>query len=73
MSTLTYADREFAAGARVAAKPNTVSIWRRMYNAIIRTQRARAEREVARYLASHGGVMTDEVEREMMLRFSGRA
>lgn len=71
MSTLTYAERDLAAGTPSAAKIKQPSIWRRIFDAVSRSQQKRAEREIARYLASHGGVLTDDVEREMMERFSG--
>jgi hypothetical protein len=32
------------------------------------SQQRRADREIARFLASHGGLLTDEVEREIMRR-----
>ena len=40
---------------------------------MIATQQQRAEREVARYLAGHGGLLTDDMEREIMQRLSGAA
>ncbi len=42
----------------------------RLYNAIVELQQRRAEREIARFLATRGP-LTDEVEREIMRRLSG--
>jgi hypothetical protein len=71
MSTLTYAGRDLAA-ASTAEKPKRQPIWRRVFAAISRSQQMRAEREIARYLASHGGLLTDSMEREMLARLSGK-
>ena len=67
MSTLTYNHREMVAAE---AKPARKPFWARLYTAIIASQQRRAEREIARYLASRGP-LTDEVEREIMRRLSG--
>ena len=71
MSTLTYShDTAIAAESGVAEKPRG-SFWRRGFDAIIASRQRRAEREVAAYLASHGGLFTDDMEREIMQRLSG--
>jgi hypothetical protein len=69
MSTLTYTDREMAAGA-ADAKPARKPFLARLYAAIVASQQRRAEREIARFLATRGP-LTDEVEREIMRRLSG--
>jgi hypothetical protein len=71
MSTLTYANRGASAAAPADARPARRPIWRRMYNALVEAQQRRAEREIARYLASHGGLINDDMEREMMRRLTG--
>jgi hypothetical protein len=43
-----------------------------MFDALVETQQRRAEREIARYLATHGGLLTDDAEREIMRRLAGR-
>jgi len=48
-----------------ASKP---SLWRRFIDAMARSRRERAEREIARYIESSGG-FTDSVEREIERRF----
>jgi hypothetical protein len=73
MSALTYHTHDIAgsAGPVTSTKPSRPSIWRRMYDAMVASQQVRAEREVANYLASHGGLLTDGMEREIMVRLNG--
>jgi len=71
MSTLTYASRDIAAVAPAPERPARKSIWRRVANSFVEAQQRRAAREIARYLASHGGLMTDGMERELMRRLAG--
>ena len=70
MSTLTYTDRDIAAVEARGAEPGRKPFWTRLFSAIVSSQQRRAEREIARYLASRGP-LTDEVEREIMRRLSG--
>jgi hypothetical protein len=51
------------------AKRNLVM---RMVAAIQRSQMQRAEQEIARYFASRGNKLTDEVEREIERRYLAR-
>jgi hypothetical protein len=72
MSTLTYTNQNVTTPP--AAEPRIRrSFWKRMFDALVETQQRRAEREIARYLASHGGLMTDGMEREMMHRLTGNS
>jgi hypothetical protein len=76
MSTLTYSHDSIAAPAAEAAAPvksERKSIWRRIFDGMIASQQRRAEREIAMYLSSHGGLFTDDMEREIMQRISGNA
>jgi hypothetical protein len=68
MSTLTYTTETYAPAAPETAKAPRQSFWRRLGNALMASQQRRADREIARFLASHGGLLTDEVEREIMRR-----
>ncbi len=71
MSTLTYShDAVIGSEARAASEPRK-PLWRRAYDGLVAAQQRRAEREVAAYLASRGGLFTDEMEREIMQRLSG--
>jgi hypothetical protein len=70
MSTLTYTDRTVAPAETANAKPVRKPLLSRLLDAIVASQQRRAEREIARYLATRGP-LTDEVEREIMRRLSG--
>jgi hypothetical protein len=69
MSTLTYADQGLVAAEAAKAEPARKPLRTRIYNALVRAQQRRAEREIARYLA--GRPLTDDVERELLRRLSG--
>jgi hypothetical protein len=70
MSTLTYADRSLATAEAATAKPARKPLLTRLFDSIVASQQRRAEREIARFLATRGP-LTDEVERELMRRLSG--
>jgi hypothetical protein len=70
MSTLTYTHRDMVPAKTAEAKPARKPFWARLYDGIVASQQRRAEREIARYLATRGP-LTDEVEREIMRRLSG--
>ena len=74
MSTLTYTDSSFVPAAPETEKIAGKSLWRRFVDTLIETQQRRADREIARFIASHGGLFTDDVERQLMQRLtnSGR-
>jgi hypothetical protein len=77
MSTLTYS-HETVIGAEPKTAENTDEtprrgFWRRAFDAMVTAQQKRAEREVATYLASRGGLFTDDMEREIMQRLSGNS
>jgi hypothetical protein len=71
MSTLTYTHEGRAPVAPSQAKPARKAFWSRLFDAFVRAQQRRAEREIARYLASHGHLLNDEAEREIMRRLVG--
>lgn len=68
MSTIAYSSPEIA--ARSAPTQSAKSFWTKLYERMIAAQQERAERSVANYLASHGGMITDDIEREIMARLS---
>jgi hypothetical protein len=71
MSTLTYShNTAIGTGEGAARKPRT-SFWRRLYDGMVAAQQRRAEREIAAFLATRGGLFSDETEREIMERLSG--
>ncbi len=63
--------RTLPTAAPAVERPLRKGFWRRLFDAIVESQQRRAEREIARYLASHGGLLTDDMEREMMRRLTG--
>jgi hypothetical protein len=71
MSTLTYTHDTLGAPAVEAAPNPRKSIWRRIIDAMSAVQQRRADREIALYLANHGGLFTDDMEREITRRLSG--
>ena len=71
MSTAIYSHDTLGAPAVETAPSARKSMWRRISEAILAAQQRRADREIALYLASHGGLFTDEVEREIARRLSG--
>jgi hypothetical protein len=74
MSTLTYShDSVAASAAEAATEGRRKTFWRRVFDRMVAAQQRRAEREIAVYLASHGGLFTDDAEREIMRRLSGNA
>ncbi len=68
MSTLAFTNSEIAAEAHPAEPAK--SLWTKIYDRVVAAQQVRAERAVAAYLASHGGMITDDMEREIMARMS---
>jgi hypothetical protein len=52
-----------------APQANKRGALRRLFDAIEQSNMRRAERDIARYLANHGGKFTDEAEREIERRF----
>jgi hypothetical protein len=71
MSTLTYAKPDSAPVAPAHEMPLRKPFWSRLFDAIVASQQRRAEREIARYLATHGGLLNDAAEREIMRRLLG--
>jgi hypothetical protein len=65
MSTLTYTHEVRVATAPADANAARKAFWSKLFHAIVASQQRRAEREVARYLASHGHVLNDAAEREI--------
>jgi hypothetical protein len=74
MSTLTYSHDHVPAADRpgTAETSGRPGFWRRVFDRMVAAQQRRAEREIAVYLRSHGGLLTDDMEREISDRLSGR-
>ena len=73
MSTLTYTHDSVATREARAGRSDRKPIWRRVFDALVSSQQRRAEAEIARYMSRHGGLFTDDMEREIMSRLSGNA
>ena len=74
MSTLTYSHDTIAApAAEAAAQGERKPFWRRVFDGMVAVQQRRAEREIAAYLSTRGGLFSDDTEREIMGRLSGNA
>jgi hypothetical protein len=72
MSTLTYSRSHLAdAAASAAETPERKGIWRRVYESLLAGQQRRADRDIAAYIDRHGGLLTDDVERQIMHRLAG--
>jgi hypothetical protein len=73
MSALTYNTDVLApvAPAAKAASPRR-SFWKAVYDGMLASRERRAEREIAAYIEGHGGVLNDEMEREIMRRINKR-
>jgi hypothetical protein len=70
MSTLTYTNSTFAPATTEAEKAPRKPLWRRFFDALLESQQRRADREIARFIASHGGLFTDDMERQIMRRLT---
>ena len=73
MSTLTYSRSTLADAAPTteAGKPLRKSFWRRVCEGVAASQQRRADREIAAFLNRHSGLLTDDMEREIMHRLAG--
>jgi hypothetical protein len=71
MSTTTYEHRHFATADVAQATPRK-PLWRRIFDALVEAQQRRADHEIARFVATHGGVLSDDMERQIMQHLSRR-
>jgi hypothetical protein len=77
---MAYAPTDFAS-REIAFTKNSVrsnaptrrGVWRRFLDAIIASRQRHADYEIARFLGTHGGRLTDEIEREIERRFLHRS
>lgn len=72
MSTTTYTHQYTGTDTATVTSPRK-SFWRRAFDRLIEGQQRRADREIARFLASHGGLLTDDMERQIMEHLSRRS
>ncbi len=72
MSTLTTTSESLIPAAAAKSASARKPFWRSVYDAMVASRHRRAEREIATYIAGHGGLLTDDMEREIMRRMTGR-
>ena len=53
------------------AAPVRKRLLRRIYDRMIAGQQARADRVIEQYIATRGGVLTDDIEREISRKYGG--
>ena len=73
MSTTTFQNQQFATTDVAEATPQRKPLWRRAFDALVESQQRRADREIGRFVANHGGLMTDDMERQIMEHLSRRS
>jgi hypothetical protein len=71
MSTLTTTTTDAFVPASTEAKPARKPFLRSLYEAMVASRERRAEREIAAYIERHGGLLTDDMEREIMRHLNG--
>ena len=72
MSTITYSRSHHGdAVASEADKTERKGFWRRVLDGIIAGQQRRADREIAAFLERRGGLLTDDMERQITQRLAG--
>ena len=57
---------------KAAAQPDAPSkrgVFRRILDAVVESRQRQADREIARFLRTRGGKLTDDIEREIERRF----
>lgn len=55
---------------RAERRERKASLLQRVSHWLASVRNARAEREIERYINAHGGVLTDNIEREIAQRFA---
>lgn len=65
----TFSKNSAGLKAPTQKAPARRGLFRRMLDAVIAVRQRQADREIARFLQSRGGKLTDEAEREIAQRF----
>ena len=71
MSTITYSRSHLGDAASEPNKTARKGFWRSVLDGIIAGQQRRADREIAAFLERRGGLLTDDMEREMTRHLAG--
>ena len=69
MATSFTADIVSVGAADTAAVPSRPGFFKRFVTALIEARERAAEREIERYIATHGGMLTDSIERDLSRTF----
>ncbi len=73
MAATFTADMATAERAEAIKTPPRQGFMRRLMMALIEARQRSAEREIGRYIAMHGGVLTDSLERDISRTFGAPA
>ena len=73
MATSFTADIVSAGTIHTADAPTRPSFFKRFVTALIEARERAAEREIERYIAAHGGMLTDSIERDLSRNFGNPA
>jgi hypothetical protein len=68
MSTLTYSNSNLVPASSPQSTQRWMSLWRTLCAMLIASRQRQTEREIAAYLARHGGQLSDQLERDIMCR-----
>ena len=71
MSTLTYSRSHLADAASAASEARAQGFLAQALRGLMASQQRRADREIAAYIERHGGLLTDDMERQIMQRLAG--
>jgi len=73
MASILTADMATAERAEAVKTPPRQGFMKRLMTALIEARQRTAEREIERYIAMHGGVLTDSLERDISRTFGAPA
>lgn len=73
MATTFTADLAPATSVETSVAKPRVGFFKRFLTAMMEARERAAEREIERYIAAHGGVLTDNIERDISRTFGSRA
>lgn len=73
MATTFTADLASTERTEVTVAASRPGLFKRFVAALIASRERAAEREIERYIAMHGGVLTDSIERDLSRTFGEQA
>jgi hypothetical protein len=69
MATTISADLATSASTETTVAQPRAGFFKRVLTAMIESRERAAEREIERYIAMHGGMLTDSIERDLSRNF----